>query len=149
MIAVSKVCVRSFGIRHTYLAGLSLQFALVVPSPGVPACFTALIALRVAQPIRSARTPFFVLAHVVQSQDEATKAAARFDAIALGVARDLGGEDQLSTVQKQLVEAFAGIALDDHGDCIGCGGRCRLRSNRGRPQGEMSINPMQKAYSKR
>ena len=102
-----------------------------MPSPGVPACFTALIALRVAQPIRSARTPFFVLAHVVQSQDEATKAAARFDAIALGVARDLGGEDQLSTVQKQLVEAFAGIALDDHGDCIGCGGRCRLRSNRG------------------
>jgi hypothetical protein len=37
---------------QTDLAGLGLQLALVVPSPGVPACLAALIALRVAQPIR-------------------------------------------------------------------------------------------------
>jgi hypothetical protein len=41
-------------LRHpqTVLAGLGLQLALVVPSPGVPACFAALIALCVAQPTR-------------------------------------------------------------------------------------------------
>lgn len=35
----------------------------------------------------------------------------QFDAIADGIAQDLGGADRLSTVQKHLVEAFAGIAL--------------------------------------
>jgi hypothetical protein len=35
----------------------------------------------------------------------------QFDAIAAGVARDLGGENCLSTVQKHLVEAFAGCAV--------------------------------------
>ena len=34
-----------------------------------------------------------------------------FDAIAHGIANDLGGEQHLSTVQKHLVEAFAGAAL--------------------------------------
>jgi hypothetical protein len=43
--------------------------------------------------------------------DGRTKAAHRFDAIASGIASDLGGEDRLSTVQKHLVEAFAGVAL--------------------------------------
>ena len=43
--------------------------------------------------------------------DGRTKAAQRFDAIAEGIAADLGGEDHLSTVQKHLVEAFAGAAL--------------------------------------
>jgi hypothetical protein len=37
--------------------------------------------------------------------------AKMFDAISTAIARDLGGEDQLSTVQKHLVEAFASIAL--------------------------------------
>src|SRR3974377_2383352 len=45
-----------------------------------------------------------------------TTAAKQFDAIAAGIAVDLGGEDHLSTVQKHLVEAFAGIALHV-GDC--------------------------------
>jgi hypothetical protein len=43
--------------------------------------------------------------------DGRTKAAHRFDAIASGIAQDLGGEDRLSTVQKHLVEAFAGCAI--------------------------------------
>lgn len=43
--------------------------------------------------------------------DGRTKAAQRFDAIAEGIAADLGGEASLSTVQKHLVEAFAGAAL--------------------------------------
>jgi hypothetical protein len=34
-----------------------------------------------------------------------------FDAIAEGIAKDLGGEAQLSTVQRHLVEAFAGCAV--------------------------------------
>jgi hypothetical protein len=37
--------------------------------------------------------------------------AKMFDAIATSIARDMGGEAQLSTVQKHLVEAFASIAL--------------------------------------
>jgi hypothetical protein len=43
--------------------------------------------------------------------DARTTAARAFDAIARGIATDLGGESQLSTVQKHLIEAFAGIAI--------------------------------------
>jgi len=43
--------------------------------------------------------------------DRRTKAAQRFEAIARGIAVDLGGQDRLSTVQKHLVEAFAGAAV--------------------------------------
>jgi len=43
--------------------------------------------------------------------DGRTTAAKQFDAIARGIASDLGGEDQLTTIQRHLVEAFAGAAL--------------------------------------
>jgi hypothetical protein len=43
--------------------------------------------------------------------DGRTVVAQRFDAIAAGIAADLGGEHQLSTVMKHLVEGFAGIAV--------------------------------------
>jgi hypothetical protein len=43
--------------------------------------------------------------------DGRTKAAQQFDSIASGIAADLGGEAQLSTIAKHLVEAFAGAAL--------------------------------------
>jgi hypothetical protein len=45
--------------------------------------------------------------------DRRTKAAQAFDEIASGIAKDIapGGEDQLSCVQKHLIEAFAGVAL--------------------------------------
>jgi hypothetical protein len=46
-----------------------------------------------------------------QSLDGRTKARRQLDAIASGIAQDLGGEDRLSVVQKHLVEAFAGAAL--------------------------------------
>jgi hypothetical protein len=46
-----------------------------------------------------------------QSLDGRTKARKQFDAIAEGIALDLGGEDRLSTVQRHLVEAFAGCAI--------------------------------------
>ena len=44
--------------------------------------------------------------------DGRTRARRQFDAIASGIAQDLGGEGQLSTVQKHLVEAFAGAAIN-------------------------------------
>ena len=43
--------------------------------------------------------------------DGRTNAVREFDAIASGIAADLGGTEQLSTVQKHLVEAFAGVAI--------------------------------------
>ena len=43
--------------------------------------------------------------------DGRTKARRQFDAIVEGIVGDLGGVDQMSTVQKHLVEAFAGSAL--------------------------------------
>jgi hypothetical protein len=43
--------------------------------------------------------------------DGRTRASRQFDAIAEGIAQDLGGEDRLSTVQRHLVEAFAGAAI--------------------------------------
>jgi len=43
--------------------------------------------------------------------DGRSRARKQFDAIADGIAADLGGVAQLSTVQKHLVEAFAGVAL--------------------------------------
>ena len=46
--------------------------------------------------------------------DGRTKARRQFDAIANGIAQDLGGEAQLSTVQRHLVEAFAGCAVHMH-----------------------------------
>jgi hypothetical protein len=42
--------------------------------------------------------------------DRRCRAAQEFDAIASGIATDLGGEEQLSTIQRHLVEAFAGAA---------------------------------------
>jgi hypothetical protein len=45
------------------------------------------------------------------SLDGRTRARKQFDAIAEGIAADLGGEDRLSTVQRHLVEAFAGCAV--------------------------------------
>jgi hypothetical protein len=46
--------------------------------------------------------------------DRRTVAARNFDSIASDIAADLGGEDQLSTVQRHLVQAFAGTALHVH-----------------------------------
>jgi hypothetical protein len=46
-----------------------------------------------------------------QHLDGRSKARKQFDSIASGIAADLGGEDRLSTVQRHLVEAFAGIAI--------------------------------------
>jgi hypothetical protein len=46
-----------------------------------------------------------------QSLDGRTKARKQFDAIAEGIAEDLGGSARLSTVQRHLVEAFAGCAI--------------------------------------
>lgn len=43
--------------------------------------------------------------------DRRTRAAQVFDAIASAIAVELGGEGELSTVQKHLVEAFAGCAV--------------------------------------
>jgi hypothetical protein len=43
--------------------------------------------------------------------DGRCSAAKQFDAIAEGIAQDLGGETNLSTVQRHLVEAFAGAAI--------------------------------------
>src|SRR5262245_52530117 len=40
-----------------------------------------------------------------------TRTLARFDAIVHGLAQDLGGEQHLTTVQKYLVQGFAGVAL--------------------------------------
>jgi hypothetical protein len=49
-----------------------------------------------------------------QALDGRTRARKQFDAIASGIAKDLGGEAQLSTIQKRLLEAFAGIAVQVH-----------------------------------
>ena len=49
-----------------------------------------------------------------EALDGRTRARKQFDAIATGIANDLGGEDQLSTVQRHLVEAFAGAAICVH-----------------------------------
>ncbi len=35
----------------------------------------------------------------------------RFDSIAAGIAADLGGEDRLSTVQRGLIEVYAGVSV--------------------------------------
>ena len=43
--------------------------------------------------------------------DGRTKARKQFDAIAFGITADLGGEEALTTVQRHLVEAFAGAAV--------------------------------------
>jgi hypothetical protein len=43
--------------------------------------------------------------------DGRTSAAKHFDAVVLGIVADLGGEDRLSTMQKWLIESFAGVAL--------------------------------------
>jgi hypothetical protein len=43
--------------------------------------------------------------------DGRTRARKHFDIIARGIAADLGGADNLSTVQKLLIEAVAGTAL--------------------------------------
>jgi hypothetical protein len=49
-----------------------------------------------------------------QNLDGRTAAAKQFSAIAEAICEDLGGSDRLSTVQKHLVEAFAGAALCVH-----------------------------------
>src|SRR5882672_2739131 len=46
--------------------------------------------------------------------DRRTRASKQAEAIANGIAEDLGGVDQLSTVQRHLIEAFAGEAVKMH-----------------------------------
>src|SRR5262249_32016599 len=52
MMAVSNVCWRSFGTLNRTSPVFGLQAALVVSGPGIPSRLAALIALRIAQPIR-------------------------------------------------------------------------------------------------
>jgi hypothetical protein len=59
---------------------------------------------------RQKRADIITRAHL----DGRTRARRQFDAIASEIAADLGGEDQLSTIQKHLVEAFAGVAVNVH-----------------------------------
>jgi hypothetical protein len=49
-----------------------------------------------------------------ENLDGRTHARRYFLSVARGISSDLGGEDRLSTVQKSLVEAFAGIAVHVH-----------------------------------
>ena len=49
-----------------------------------------------------------------QNLDGRTKARKQFDAVVEGIASDLGGEAHLTTVQRHLVEAFAGCAVVVH-----------------------------------
>jgi|SRR6516162_1237017 len=49
-----------------------------------------------------------------QSLDGRTKASKEFDAVVAGIASDLGGEARLTTVQRHLVEAFAGCVVVVH-----------------------------------
>lgn len=46
--------------------------------------------------------------------DGRTRARRQFDRIALGICQDLGGEDRLTTIQRQLVQAFAGCCIQMH-----------------------------------
>ena len=46
-----------------------------------------------------------------------TTNAKQFDAIVRGIAADLGGESELTTVEKHLIETFAGAALQMHTFC--------------------------------
>lgn len=43
--------------------------------------------------------------------DGRTKAAQLFDSTAAEIARDLGGEENLSAIERHLVEAFAGVSI--------------------------------------
>jgi hypothetical protein len=43
--------------------------------------------------------------------DRRYKASRKFEAVAAGIASDLGGADMLSTVERNLIEAFAGISV--------------------------------------
>ena len=47
-----------------------------------------------------------------QALDGRTAVAKQFDSIAASIATDMGGEACLSTIQKHLVEAFAGCAVN-------------------------------------
>jgi hypothetical protein len=62
-------------------------------------------------PAPSSRRRKVVRLLVRDNLDGRTKARKQFDVIARGIAADLGGAEHLTTVQCQLVEAFAGCAL--------------------------------------
>ena len=69
-----------------------------------------------AVPVRKHRASKAIKVRLLtrKSLDGRTRARKQFDAIANGIASDLGGEDRLSTVQRHLVEAFAGAAVHVH-----------------------------------
>ena len=69
-----------------------------------------------ATPVRKHRASKAIKVRLLtrKSLDGRTRARKQFDAIANGIASDLGGEDHLSTVQRHLVEAFAGAAVHVH-----------------------------------
>jgi hypothetical protein len=69
-----------------------------------------------ATPVRKHRASKAIKVRLLtrKSLDGRTRARKQFDAIANGIASDLGGEDHLSTVQRNLVEAFAGAAVHVH-----------------------------------
>ncbi len=49
-----------------------------------------------------------------QSLDGRTRARKQFDRIVVGITNDLGGERKLSTIQRELIEAFAGVMVHVH-----------------------------------
>jgi hypothetical protein len=72
-----------------------------------------------------------------QNLDGRTNAAKFFDRLASAIAADLGGRDQLSTIERSLIEAFCGAAvvlndlntrlalceridLGEHAQCVNC-----------------------------
>jgi hypothetical protein len=46
--------------------------------------------------------------------DARLAAAKQFESIVAGIAADLGGEDNLSIMQRELIDAFAGAAISVH-----------------------------------
>jgi hypothetical protein len=68
----------------------------------------------IASPIRNGNGVGKVRLLSRQVLDGRTVAARQFDHIAASISQDLGGADRLSTIQKHLVEAFAGCAVHVH-----------------------------------
>jgi hypothetical protein len=69
-----------------------------------------------AAPVRKHRASKAIKVRLLtrKSLDGRTRARKQFDSIANGIAADMGGEDYLSTVQRHLIEAFAGAAVHVH-----------------------------------
>ena len=117
----ARIEIPSHAATDDHLATPQKEHAVTAKKPRAPVGHGPLVGVAAKKPrARPGQGPprksraFKVRLLSCAALDGRTHARKHFVAVAKGISEDLGGVDLLSTVQKSLVEAFAGFAVHVH-----------------------------------